>query len=620
MKRKIFAFALAFALALSLLPVQALEYGGDIGPEKTYTQTFRDVPTDNWAFIYIEDLVARGAINGYPDGNYYPEKIVTREEFAKIMLVAAGLAPTPVQYASYTDVPADYWASPYIEAAKDYMTAYQNFDGTTAFKPKDGALREDIAVAVVRLKGYDTRLADLSIIQTMFSDVDGISAAAQPYVALAVENGIISGYTDGTFRGQNTITRSEAAAMLWRAFQKGNDNKVTPDAAPSATPKPAATPKPSAAPKPSATPKPSASPKPTAAPEPEKPFIAETLVKNVKISDTYLMMTMDDDSNLIFYNAKSDTIVSLDPDTDQTTTLLDVSRATIEVPVEAETAGLSALDEEEGTEPPAAEADEPPAAESDEPPADETEPEPIQAPEPETPTTVTYEDLTVKQVFWDDVAHRLLVWGEFTSVKEADDGWSVPNKRQNLHAYFSLDNGELAYFADVPQYYSIDGSGIGSYYYPSAIDCALDNGTFVLDGKIFDFLINQVIAEGLRGSAVFQNSGNIYICNSFDGKLCKYNFGTTEVEKICDIEDYRGAWCAYANGVIYQWTKDGISAIRPSDGATRTKLNPAKDVAIKDLRPLPAKPNNLRVTSDEQYLFYDSSSNAIRVIRPNPAA
>lgn len=78
--------------------------------------------------------------------------------------------------------------------------------------------------------------------------------------------------------------------------------------------------------------------------------------------------------------------------------------------------------------------------------------------------------------------------------------------------------------------------------------------------------------------------------------------------------------CGFSNSVIYAWSSENIRAIRPTDGATQDKLNPSEDVKIKDLRPLPSKPSNLRVTSDEQYLFYDSSASAIRVIRANPDA
>ncbi len=626
--KKLLSLLCALALALGLaVPALAVEYGAELNPnEKTYAQRFSDVPPDHWAYQYVGELVERGAINGYPDGKYYPDKIVTREEFAKIMVVAAGLTAAPVAYSNYTDVDVTYWASPFIETAKPYMTAYQDSWGGTSFHPKDGALREDIAVAVVKLKGYDTRLADLSILQTMFSDVDGISAAAQPYVALAVENGIISGYLDGTFRGQATITRSEAAAMLWRAFQYGNDNKVI---ATETTPEPTETPKTTATPEPSQKPstssgstdssKPTSTPAPTPTPEPAKPYVAETLVKNVEISDTDLMMTMDDDSNLIFYNAKSDKIVSLDPGTGKTTTLLDVSRATVEVPIEPQAASLSAL---EAAEPPADEMEEDltQGLESEsEPPEDETEEDVTREPEPEAPSTVTYQDLTVYQVFWDDVAGRLLVRGKFASVQnDVDAGWTLPNQsKTGFEGIFALENGSLSYFVDIPYYLTM-----------TSIECALSDGTFIGGSfgsshyyySIYDFVegtdIATITALGRDYDAMFQSGSDIYAIDY--GSLYKYDYGTGNMKTISS--NIPTTISRYANGKIYCWESDRIKVVRPSDGAEQAKLDPSKDVDIQDLRPLPANPNNLRVTADEQYLFYDSASNAIRVIRPNPKA
>jgi|GEM_PF-3737598 len=216
-------------VAITISVVIATDYETETTPnDKVYTQTFQDVPTDHWAFQYIEELVECGVISGYPDGTYQPDRIVSREEFAKIMVLASGLKTLQVSISKYEDVPLDHWASAYIETASPYLTAYQS-GSTLLFKPTDGALREDMAVALVKLKGYDTAAADLGLLQTMFSDVNTISTSAQPYVALAVDHGIISGYTDGTFRGQKTITRAEAAAILVRAFQYGDDSKIVVD-------------------------------------------------------------------------------------------------------------------------------------------------------------------------------------------------------------------------------------------------------------------------------------------------------------------------------------------------------------------------------------------------------
>lgn len=89
------------------------------------------------------------------------------------------------------------------------------------------ALREDIAIAMVKLKGYNSnRFPDLSILEAMFTDYQSISNYAMNYIALAVENKLISGYPDETIRPQRPLTRAEAAAIIYKAYQYGNDNKV----------------------------------------------------------------------------------------------------------------------------------------------------------------------------------------------------------------------------------------------------------------------------------------------------------------------------------------------------------------------------------------------------------
>lgn len=76
--KKSLAILCALALCLGLAtPAFAgvVDYGAEIKlEEKTYTQTFSDVPESHWVFRYIAELVERGAINGYPDGKFYPQQ------------------------------------------------------------------------------------------------------------------------------------------------------------------------------------------------------------------------------------------------------------------------------------------------------------------------------------------------------------------------------------------------------------------------------------------------------------------------------------------------------------------------------------------------------------------
>jgi S-layer homology domain. len=221
------AILMIFGLTGTVLAAP-VEYGEELQnmPENTPAVSFSDLPSTHWAYKYIADLVNRKVFEGYPDHKFRPDRTISRAEFATIIVKAAGLQPKKVNYSSFSDVKVTDWSSPWIETAKDYLTGYRTANGEYIYNPTAPALREDITVAIVKLKGYDVaRLANRSIIEAMFTDYEGISESAKDYVAIAVENGIVSGFPDETFRPQNSITRAEAAAMLWRAFMYGNDNK-----------------------------------------------------------------------------------------------------------------------------------------------------------------------------------------------------------------------------------------------------------------------------------------------------------------------------------------------------------------------------------------------------------
>ena len=144
--KKIIAVTLSAVTACSSFAAFAADHGDG-------AENFSDVPSTHWAFDYIGEMTRREVISGYPDGRFMPENQVTRAEFAKIMVCAAGLqVPSTVQ-TSFTDVYTGDWYCPYIEAAKDYLTGYSTEAGMV-YRPTSPAVREDIAAALVKLKGY----------------------------------------------------------------------------------------------------------------------------------------------------------------------------------------------------------------------------------------------------------------------------------------------------------------------------------------------------------------------------------------------------------------------------------------------------------------------------------
>ena len=214
--KKVIAILLTLTMCVSMTTV----FAADIqAPQKDYPQRFWDVSKDYWAFGYIAELTDRGVINGNEDGSFRPDDTVTRAEWAKIMVLAAGLQ-TNDNNVYFTDM-TNHWANVYVNTAKDYLAAY--IDGS--FKPDQAAVREDVTVSMVKLKGYDINSVDYTYLN-QFADTDSVSNDLKKYVAVAVEKGLINGFEDNTFRGQATLTRAEAATLLWRAFQYGNDNKI----------------------------------------------------------------------------------------------------------------------------------------------------------------------------------------------------------------------------------------------------------------------------------------------------------------------------------------------------------------------------------------------------------
>lgn len=94
-------------------------------------------------------------MNGYPDGNFHPEKSVTRAEFAKIAVmasayrdyVASGMNTSP-----FADVQFTHWAAPYVKIASvnKFITGYPD----SSFRPENNVLMEEAVTVVVKMLGY----------------------------------------------------------------------------------------------------------------------------------------------------------------------------------------------------------------------------------------------------------------------------------------------------------------------------------------------------------------------------------------------------------------------------------------------------------------------------------
>ena len=104
-------------------------------------------------------------------------------------------------------------------SASGYNTAVQTaliLGGLTsdqAANPETSLTRGQLAQLLVAFSPYRESVTSQGTTGTLFSDVNGSDALA-PYIRIAVQQGWMSGYTDSSFRPDNTVTLEEACAAV----------------------------------------------------------------------------------------------------------------------------------------------------------------------------------------------------------------------------------------------------------------------------------------------------------------------------------------------------------------------------------------------------------------------
>jgi len=161
-------------------------------------------------------------IQGYPDGTFRPSQTTTRTELASMLwrvMLENGSQPDPSVSGSYSDVAQSHWA---YEAIRQLHSKQIMLGITTdQFVPNRALTRAEFAVLAVRWQQLTTDGSG----ETSFTDITNHWAA--PSIAVLVQKGIVKGYTDGTFRPNDGVTRAELVTMMNRLLKRGPLTGVT---------------------------------------------------------------------------------------------------------------------------------------------------------------------------------------------------------------------------------------------------------------------------------------------------------------------------------------------------------------------------------------------------------
>ncbi|NPV71697.1 MAG: hypothetical protein HPY55_13815 [Firmicutes bacterium] len=212
-----------------------IEITGPISTENAYQRSrfmgFADA-AGHWAEGEITALYAAGILAGFPGGGFRPEDTVTRAQFVKMAVKAAGIeeprggaAPGGASgvMVGFTDVPAGAWYWSYLEASVGHGIVVPG-DYGGVFGADTPITRREVAIMLVRARELEQQAADRRGASLPFADTTSQPDWAKGYLAVALEQGLIKGYPGGTFRPYGHLTRAEAAAVISRFMGLGGPN------------------------------------------------------------------------------------------------------------------------------------------------------------------------------------------------------------------------------------------------------------------------------------------------------------------------------------------------------------------------------------------------------------
>ena len=176
---------------------------------------FEDVDENQWYYESVHKVADEKIMSGVAKNVFDPEAATTRAMLATVLWRADGApADTEGTPADFSDVTEDWYRT-----AVNYMSAEGRIQGYPdgTFRPDREVTRAEAAVMI----GNSLSTREIGEYQklTAFEDMKKIPAWAKEGVEECQLAGIIGGYTDGSFRPDQTITRAELAKML-AAYQE----------------------------------------------------------------------------------------------------------------------------------------------------------------------------------------------------------------------------------------------------------------------------------------------------------------------------------------------------------------------------------------------------------------
>ena len=180
-----------------------------IAPNPNANISISDLDPNDWSYESVVELIKKGVVNVDENSNIYPDAYLTKEECARLLVGSRNIDLNTDVVSEISDIAIC------LDDNKDYVNmavvkGYMTLNDNGNFNPKDTLTREEFLYYLIKSIG-----ATSGVEVPLFNDVEK-GVWYENELAFAKTVGIVKGYEDNTFRGQNTITLKEAYAMTQR--------------------------------------------------------------------------------------------------------------------------------------------------------------------------------------------------------------------------------------------------------------------------------------------------------------------------------------------------------------------------------------------------------------------
>ncbi len=182
----------------------------DVSTSSLKGSSFSDVKDGHWASVFIEKLNSTEIINGYPDGTFKPQANVKVNEFITMTIKALGYR--------FESMSSD-WSKPYVDKAIE-LKIIQDKEFPNYNAQINREQMTSIVVNALSLSEYRPSSTMDLYIRNETTDYHLIGDYYKQNVLDSYKFGIVTGYSDKSFRPKGFSTRAEASAVLSKLLNK----------------------------------------------------------------------------------------------------------------------------------------------------------------------------------------------------------------------------------------------------------------------------------------------------------------------------------------------------------------------------------------------------------------